>query len=213
MNLFTPNEHFYRNLAVIGAEVLLLVGVCLVLALVIRLVIDRLAQVTVLQAYQPQLHAWHKLSRRAIVYVAIVLTLALLVWNGVLLSRDADLLAYTYQGVTRLPSNFWPQLGLGVVEVIGLVLLARFVLSRVRGLLVKLETRTKKLSQLKTDDEAIARFFRALSSAVTNTIWLAVATMATSLLSLPDFVTVYTSLVFGLLPKNPRPDATSTAHA
>lgn len=194
MDFFTNIDDLPRNLGVIAAEVFLVIVVCLGLANLFRLLMSRLVLVSSLEPYHPRLHTFRKRSRLVMAMVAVVLTIGLVVWNTVLIYQDTDLLLYTNNMLTGLPVNFWRQFAWGLIQIIALALLARPLLRFLRFLLAILEVRTKSLSQLRSDDKAIGRFFAALTRAVSNTVWLGILVVATGLLNLPGFVVYYAYL-------------------
>ena len=194
MDFFTTMEHLPQNLAVIGVEILLVVVFCLMLARVARVSMAHLVQIPALEAYHPQLHTWSRRSRKVMALVAIVLALILIVWNGVLLYQDRDLLAHTTNLITSMPAGFWRELAWDLALITGLVLITRPILRLVRYLLELLEYQTKNISLLQSDDKAIGRLFATLTSATSNTIWLWVIARSTRLLNMPEFVTRYASL-------------------
>ncbi len=182
MDFFTNIDDLPRNLGVIAAEVFLVIAVCLGLANLFRLLLSRLVLVSSIEPYHPQLHTFRNRSRLVMAMVAVVLTIALVVWNTVLIYQGTDLLLYTNSMLTGLPVNFWRQFAGGLLQILVLALLARPLLRFLRFLLTILEVRTKSVSQLKSDDRAIGRFFAALTRAVSNTIWLGILVIATSTL-------------------------------
>jgi small-conductance mechanosensitive channel len=194
MDFFTNIDDLPRNLGVIAAELFLVIVVCLGLANLLRLLMSRLLLISALEPYHPRLQTIRTRSRLMMAMVAVVATIGLVIWNIILISRDTDLLHYTNTLFIGLPANFWRQFTWGAIQIIALALLVRPLLRFLRYLLAILEVHTKNLSQLKSDDKAIGRFFTALSHALSNTVWLGILVVATNLLNLPEGVVAYASL-------------------
>ncbi len=182
-------EGLYRNLAVIGAELLLLGIGCLLSYLLVALVFRWLASFSSMQKHQQRLLNLRRASSKLLLLILFFLTLGVTGFNGYQIYQKKDLLQYTHDWIARIPPDFWMQLGLGSLKVMALVVAAWLANRLLLRLLSKIKDRAISYEQLKSNDDSIKAFFRTLARILTSTIWLAVLILSSSLLPLPTVVT------------------------
>ncbi len=182
-------DGLYRNLTVLGVELLLLTLGFLVSLVLLVLVFRWLSGISSLQQHKERLVQLRRTSCKLLLAVLVLLALALIGFNGYLIYQKQDLLQYTSDWIAQIPSGFWAQLGLGGLKVIALAIGAWLVNRLLRRLLGTIKDKALSYEQLQTNDQSVEAFFRSLTRILTSTIWLAFLILASSLLPLPTAVT------------------------
>ncbi len=178
----------YRDLLVIGLELLLL-GLAGVVSLTLLALLCRwLLQLPALQKHQQNLKGIGRRLKILLLILLVGAALGICGFNGYLIYQEQDLLQYTQNRLARIPPGFWTQLGLGGLKVLGLAILAGLVDRLLTRFLEKVKARALSYEQLKTNDASIEAFFRSLNHILTSTIWLVVLILSASLLPLPPEV-------------------------
>ncbi|BCR03769.1 hypothetical protein DESUT3_08380 [Desulfuromonas versatilis] len=207
MELLAGLQGIYRDLAVIGGEILLLLGGFVATMLLARLVFRWLGSVPALENHRPRLVRLQRLVRAVLLLMLLILCLAVGGFNGYLISQKVDVFAYTRGWIAKIPPDFWPQLGLGLAKIFALVVSACFVLHWLRRLMGMLEARAKGYEQVQANDESITAFFASLTRILGNVTWLGVFILSAGFLDLPGPVVgvlwiilrIYLIVAIGLL--------------
>jgi small conductance mechanosensitive channel len=125
-------------------------------------------------------------ARRALLVLFLVSSAGLLAFNASLIVQGRDVLPATLELLsTTLPPGFWTRLGWGLLQVIALVVLARFAIMGLTRATPYVQRRVATLPYLRDKDGRLDGFFRALVSLLRYGIWLYVAAVSTTLLGLP----------------------------
>ncbi|MBP5974139.1 mechanosensitive ion channel family protein [Brasilonema sp. CT11] len=179
------------NIAIILAEVSLVVLVFLLVNWLFNKFSKRLTKVSMLRNEERNI----KIVRRSITKVLLLLCLVLCIlivgFNGFLIYRGENLEQYTLGLIYRVPPQFWISLGIGILQSIGTLIVAGIVIKVVHSVLNIASIRAKNFEQSTADDESIDRFFRALKKIVSNGIWLWALILSAQYLKLPAVVSEY----------------------
>ncbi|TVR47008.1 MAG: hypothetical protein EA402_01940 [Planctomycetota bacterium] len=164
------------------AVIILLIGGGIVSGLILR----RAARLSDSETIQLRLAGIQRSIRHTLLLIGIISTLALLGWNAYLVADGVDPWRHFLNRVIHidpdLRNQFLQGLGLTILYIIGAKLLNRIII-RAAGYSSQA---LSKWGRLEANDEAIARFFRGLQRALTNTVWLAVLILTCMNLQLPD---------------------------
>jgi len=178
-------EGIYRDMAVAGVEVVLLLAAFLVVNGIIRLIFSRLGSIPPLHRFQGRTEAIRRRIRGLLILVCVLLAAAIVAFDGYLIFQGVDVLEHTRSWIARIPPDFWLQLGVAMAKILALVIAASVVIRRIRRGLLYLQDRAKAYEQLKANDDSIEAFFTALDRIQKNGIWLLVAVLATAMLPFP----------------------------
>ncbi len=181
----------YRDLAVVGVEVLLLIAGFVVTLLLVRLGFRWLGSIPSLEKQRERLDRLRRLVRGVLLAMLLIFCLAAGAFNGYLIYQKVDVLDYTRSWIAKIPPDFWMQLGLGVGKILALALAAWFALRWLRRLLDALKERAKAFEQIQANDESIEAFFNALGKILANVTWLGVFILSAGFLRLPAEVSGY----------------------
>jgi len=207
MDRFLRSETILSDIAVIGVEVAALVILFLLVYVLLGMISRRSGKIPFLHKHRDLLEMTQSFFRRFLLLMGLVLALAIVVSNGYLIYQKTDVLAYTLEKIDQIPPDFWTDLGISMAKILGLVILAAFIIRKIRPVLTKLQERLKAYEQLKANDESIEAFFSSLNRILRNGIWLLVLVVAAQLLPLPPSVSglfllvlrIYLIISIGLL--------------
>ncbi|PLX85199.1 MAG: mechanosensitive ion channel family protein [Desulfuromonas sp.] len=188
----------YRDFAVIGGELAIVVVALLLLDAVVRLAFRRLDAIPPLRRFQGRAKALRRSVRWALFGAGLLLCAAVAAYNGLLIYRGVDVFTATRDQFARIPPDFWKQLGIGAAKVVALVIAARLIVRWLRKLIGVLEGRAMAFEQLRANDEAITAFFAALRRIVSNAIWLSLLIVASGLLPFPAAVPGYLTIALNI---------------
>jgi small conductance mechanosensitive channel len=195
----------YRDLAVVGAELLAIILAFTILRVVLGLLFRKLAAARAEQGRARLLTILRNVSALLILILVVVL-IAVLAVNGYLLYRGAGVYAETTAWIARNPAGFWSAVGLGLAKALGLVVFATITIRLVRRLLLRLQERLKRADRLKGNDESVEAFFQGLNRIQTNATWLLVLGLSALWLQAPGVAAyvfialrVYLLIATGLL--------------
>jgi small conductance mechanosensitive channel len=188
-------EGIYRDLAVIGTEVILLVLLFVLAYLIFIAFFTRIKSIPKLQRYQEKSEQIRRNVRTLLVLLCFVLSVAVVAYNGFLIYRGADVLVETRHLISRIPPDFWKSLGLAFIKILVLVTAARYLIKTIGRILTALKERAKSYEQLKANDEAIENFFASFRRIVANSIWLLVLAFSAMLLPVPETIADYSLII------------------
>ena len=174
----------YRDLAIVGAELLLIVFAFVLLRFVLGLFFRKLAASRPEQGRARVLTILRNVSALLVLILALVL-IALLAVNGYLLYRGAGVYAETTEWIARIPPGFWMAIAFGLAKTIGLVIVATIVIRILRRSLLSIQERLKRADRLKGNDESIQTFFVGANRIQTNAVWLLVLAFSAMWLQAP----------------------------
>ncbi len=200
----------YRGLAVIGVEFALVVIAFLVCAGVARIVISRLSAADLLGQAQGKAKHLQRTANWLFLLLAILACVAVAVINGYYIYKGEDIYARTREFIANIPPEYWTRLGLGLAKISGLAVLAWFVIRMLRRGLSRLRDKAMAWERIRTNEESVAKFFRALNNIQTNGIWLYIVALSIGILALPATIEdtlyivlrIYLIVAIGLLVTN-----------
>ena len=183
-------ENLTQNLITVGVEVLAVVVLFVVLIFLLKRVVLGLGSLGKSQTAEKTAAAlWRKL-RFLLQLLAVVCALAVVAGNAWLLIQqgERDLRGYTLDKVRSVPSEFWWGLAFGAAKVLGLLILAWWLLRWVRRALDAACRKAQHMDSIRANDESIAQFFASLTTLIQRATWLAVLAFSATLLHLPQGV-------------------------
>ncbi|MCB0191888.1 MAG: mechanosensitive ion channel [Anaerolineae bacterium] len=185
LNAFSPS---YQDIAIIISELVLIMVAFVVLNYVAGFVFNKLGAFSFFQKYEAALNLIRRNLKGLILLVCLVLALASITFNTYLIFQNTDILEYSLALLDAVPLSFWVNLSLGLVEIMALFLVARFVIAKLKPLLFKWQEQAKAYEQINANNESIELFFATLKNILETSIWLLFLTTAMWLLPLPSSV-------------------------
>ncbi|MCB9077358.1 MAG: mechanosensitive ion channel [Anaerolineaceae bacterium] len=185
LNAFSPS---YQDIAIIISELVLIMVAFVVVNHVAGFVFNRLGAYSFFEKYETPLNLIKRNLKGLILLVCLVLAIASIVFNTYLIFQDIDIGAYSVALLDAVPLSFWVNLSLGLIEIVVLFFVARFVIAKLKPLLFKWREQAKDYEQIKANNESIELFFATLKNILETSIWLLFLTTAMWLLPLPASV-------------------------
>ena len=127
--------------------------------------------------------------------------------NGLLMYRGENLLEYTRSFIGKFPREFWIELGTGIAQSIGIIVLTSLSIRPLHRLLDAASLYAQQVDKIKENDAPIEIWFNFLKKHLTNGIWLFALWSCTHFWGLPAvipqylriFLLSYAIIVVGLL--------------
>ena len=196
MSRFEGIENLQRAFALLGVELAVVIVACILLGLLARLVLSRAASIPALREHPERLAGARRRIRFSLIFACVLLCLGVVGLNGYLVFQRGDPYIRTMEWINGIPADFWWNLAWSLAKVVGLVIVARFVIGLLQRLLTFLMQKSKEFEGIRANDESIEEFFASLTSILSNCIRFLVVIGAATLLSLPGSVAAY--LLIGL---------------
>jgi len=204
---FPDFQSILSDLPVVGAELGIVLVLCLLLGLVARLTLSRSARIPALRDHPDRVAVLRRRIRHLLTLFGCLAGLAVIAFNTWLIYRQEDPYQWVRDRVAAIPPDFWRGLGIQALKVLGLVILALLVIRGLQRLLHHISERAKAFEQLRANNASIEAFFTALTSILTNCIKLLVLIAAVRLFGLPETVSsvliivlrIYLIVTIGLL--------------
>lgn len=178
----------YQDIAVILGELMLLVLLLVLVTWMISLIFNRIESIPFLRRFHNEAKIIERNIKGLLLLISFVFALAIVGFNGYLIYQETNVLTYSLQQIPNLASGFWTQLGLAVVQIIGLLIAAIYGTRMIHYLLMRLQERAKAFKQLKANNESIEHFFTTLNHIQQNGIRLLVLALIMRLLPLSPVV-------------------------
>lgn len=175
----------YLDIIVIAGELLTLIISFVIFYKAIELLLRVPGAQTLSQKYPTSIHKLERNLKGIALFITVILAIITLAFNGYLLFQNVGIYEQTVTLAQTVPGDFWIQLGLGLLKVIGLILLAWFSIPRLQKLLVRLHEWQESLEQIKANDESVNKFFAILNNTVRDGIWLLVLAWSARWLNFP----------------------------
>jgi len=121
----------------------------------------------------------------------ILCSLIVISWNSWLIYQGENLEEYTLTLLQSIPQSFWLQLTIALVKSILILTLAKIAVGYVNKWLSKTCIKIKQFEQITANDESIEKFFTALDTSITNSIWLLSIIWCFQFLQIPKIVPEY----------------------
>lgn len=179
------------NTVLISGEILLLIVLFFIINQFNRLVLKIIKSLPVINHFSDKLDTIFFNVRSILIFLCFVTCLAVTGFNGWLLFRGVDLLAYHQDMLLRIPLETWQRFAVGLAKVVGLVILVTIGVRVVKSVFDRLEKKAKDWERLQANDHSIEMFFSALYRIVSNGLWLLVFTFAVWELPYLNFLSVY----------------------
>ena len=196
----------YRDLAVVGVELLIVIAALILLRLLVSVSFGRLARSPRAEKHRALFTTILRNVTTLLVLIFVVAIVALGGINGYLAYRGAGIYAETTAWLARIPPGFFAAIATGLGKAIALVIVATIVVRLVRRMLMRWRNRVQRADRFKGNDESVAVFFNGLSSIASNAIWLLVLGFTARWLQLPELagyvflaLRVYLIISIGLL--------------
>ena len=196
----------FKDLLVIGGEVLLLAIAFSLLLWGAGLFFKRLEQIPRLQLPQQVLTNSRKLILKLLFLLWIVFTLAIIGVNLFLLWQGRSLLSTTINVLNQLSPTFWLDLGLSLLKSTIAIATVLLINKPLRKLLEHINIKLQNWDRFTRNDFSIDQFFQVLKLHVTNSLWLTSILLCTVSFHLQALSTIlftvlkiYLIIAFGLL--------------
>lgn len=196
MEGFANLESILKIVAVIGAEVILLVVGFVLVNFIVLLIFRAVGSFLFLKRYKDRVETIRLNIKWILIFLCFALSLSVIAYNGYLIYQQKDLLEFTQQKILLVPIDLWIEFGLGLAKIIGVVILATLSIRIIRGILSKLDEKAKAFEGIKANDESIESFFNSLYRIISNGIWLLVFVFAVWTLPYLSFLSQYLFLLF-----------------
>ena len=196
MDRFLSSEGIFRDIAIVGTEIALVIVAFILIGGVVRVVFNLVESTPLLERFRGRSETVRRIIRRLLYLSFFVLCATVVVFNGYQIYQQNDLLTYTRGLMVRIPPDFWVHLSLSVAKVIGLIVLAVLITRMIQHWLVKLKEQAKAYQQLRSNDEAIESFFTALNRILKISIWMLVLVFSARILPFPSIVSKYLFIIF-----------------
>jgi small-conductance mechanosensitive channel len=193
---FANLESILKIVAVIGAEVILLVVGFVLVNFIVLLIFRAVGSFLFLKRYKDRVETIRLNIKWILIFLCFALSLSVIAYNGYLIYQQKDLLEFTQQKILLVPIDLWIEFGLGLAKIIGVVILATLSIRIIRGILSKLDEKAKAFEGIKANDESIESFFNSLYRIISNGIWLLVFVFAVWTLPYLSFLSQYLFLLF-----------------
>jgi moderate conductance mechanosensitive channel len=196
----------YRDFAVVGAELLIVLFALVALRLIFGTIFRRLARSPRVEKHRAVVDAILRNVTTLLVLIFVVALIAIGGINGYLAYRGAGIYAETTAWFAQIPPGFVAAVGVGLAKAIALVIVATVAVRLLRRMLMRWRNRVQRADRFKRNDESVAAFFNGLSSIVSNAIWLIVLGFTARWLQAPEIagyvflgLRVYLIISIGLL--------------
>ncbi len=184
-------ESLTRVLILLGAELAIVIVICLLLGLISRLVFGRIGLIPSMREHPERIVSARRKIRLFLTFACMGLCFGVLGLNGYLVYRQTDPYVQTTEWINAIPPDFWLHLALRLAKVVGLVIVGRIVINLLRCLLTNLMKKAKAFEGIRANDESIEVFFTSLTAILSNSIKFLVLIAAAMLLALPGTVAAY----------------------
>ncbi|HSH39614.1 MAG TPA: hypothetical protein VK993_12605 [Chthoniobacterales bacterium] len=197
----------YRDLAVVGAELLLGVVLLLAFRFLVGAIFRRVARTSRVEKHACLLTTILRNLTALLVLIFVVAVVTLAAINGYAVYRGGGIYNEAGAWLSRIPPGFFGALGPGLVKALALVIIATVAVRVVRRLLLRLQARVKRADRIRANDESVEAFFAGVRAIASNSIWLLVLGFTALWLQVPAEIAsdvflalrVYLIIAIGLL--------------
>lgn len=182
---------YVQDALIILGELSALIILYLVLSTILSFMHKRVKR---LAESESQQHAADQVNRFVLMILRLtflVLFLLVLGVNAYILYQGQEVKTQSLAWIHKIPPDFWKQLSISFIKVVGLIILARYLIRFFTSLLSKLKQKAVDYKQLRRNDQSVGMFFDRLSTIVRVSVWLMVIYIATQLFPLPESVGNY----------------------
>lgn len=186
------------DLGLVGVEVVLLIISFIFINFLIYLGFKVFYTLPFVKRFKDKFETVRQNIRWILVFLGFVLALALAGFNAFLIYKHQEegLLAYHQLLLSKIPADIWIEFGIGIAQIIGIIILATIAVRIIRNVIGKAEAKAKDWEGIKANDESIELFSHSLSRIMINGIWLLVFVFAVWTLPYLSFLSQYLFLIF-----------------
>ncbi len=188
MDFLQSANGIYRDLAVIGVELLLVGTIFIILNAGLRLIFQKIGTSALSAAgKQKAKRLRHQIVWRLFFFFTVLAGFIVAI-NGFLIYQGENLFELTSRALRHIPYNFWQNLILAVIKVVLLMTAVRFCVRIFSKMLKKAKTQAKAFEGIKANDESIERVFESLNRIQTTGLWMGVFWLSSLWLGLPSII-------------------------
>lgn len=151
----------------------------------------QILKISFLEQFNNKALAIRRQVRSFIFLLGFIISMAIIAINVDLIYRGENVLDYSLQIISQLPTKFWTDLGVGFRKSIGVIIAIKLILQIFNFLLDKLSKYAQNFDEITENDYSIAIFFSALKKNIDTVCWIAIAILCAQFLFLPPIVTKY----------------------
>ncbi|WP_224095427.1 mechanosensitive ion channel family protein [Nostoc sp. MS1] len=179
------------NILIILGEIIVILVIFWLINWLTGMIFKQLARVSLLQGRNLDIIFLRRSIRRILFLVSVVLCLVLTGINGMLVYRGENLQQFQLNLIRSLPTQFWINAVTAGLKTVSLLLLVKFSISPLSCGIDWVCEYTKRVDQIKANDESVEAFFKVLKRIIIHTVWIYSAILCAQFLYLPQIVSKY----------------------
>lgn len=180
-----------QNIVIIGIEFFALITLYFIISFGIRFIQNRIQTSPSFSQYKKRIIDFCKLFRFIFKLLLLVSLLFVIGINGYQWYLGNDLKTFTVDLLQKIPPEFWKNLGINLIKVIGLVIAARYFIRFNNRAINFISDKAVNFDQIEDNDDSVEFFFKRLNSIQKVIVWLLVFYAATLLFELPTVISEY----------------------
>ncbi|NET41382.1 mechanosensitive ion channel family protein [Okeania sp. SIO2B3] len=122
---------------------------------------------------------------------SLLLCLAVAGFNGWLIYQGQDLIEYKRSIIQNLSSDYWREVGIGVIKSLSLLIITIWIIRYINKCLNWLKEQAENFEKLTANEESIESFFEFFKGNFNNIIWLFYVTLSAQFVQLPAVTIQY----------------------
>ena len=159
MDIFEPFQVFFKDIIFTLGELAALSLLFLILYIVIKILFRKVDYVPFLSKYKEYSTIILKKIKRFLIFFYTFLLISLLSYNGYLIYRNIGVYQNAVDLLSRIPSEFWIKLLLGLLKIILVSIAAHYFIKLSSKILDRAEVKAKAYKNLRSNNETIESFF------------------------------------------------------
>ena len=180
-----------QNITIIGAEIFALIILYFILSFGIRFIQNRVKLSPSLSRHEKRITGFCKLSRFILRLLLLSSLLIVIGINSYQWYLGNDLKTFSFDLLQKVPPEFWKNLGINLMKVIGLVIAARYFIRFNDRAINFISDKAVNFDQIDDNDDSVEFFFNRLNSIQKVIVWLLVFYAANLLFGLPTVINEY----------------------
>ncbi len=173
------------NIVLILAEVSLVIWIFFLLTRLVKYSSQLLTKHSKIKLPEGKLRNLERNLKISLLLTCVVLCVLIVGANVFLIYRSDNPQQFTLELISRIPSDFWVTLGIGLAQILGSIIAAIIVLKLIESGLNIANTCIKGIDQNTADDKSIEDFFHTLNQRIKIGVWLWVLISCSQFLKLP----------------------------
>ena len=186
--ILQSTEHVLSILAVVGAELLLLLVLTACCFYIARLIFSYLAKRETLVQFESQLNDMWRWYRFGLLLLVCFLILLIILLNAWLVWQNQSPYIVLEQWISNISADIWLHLSLALGKILAAAVAIGFGLKYLHRFFAASQTRTEKFTHFQSNTSEIRRFFNSLSQVFTIAAWLFFIVFVTEQLALADSI-------------------------